>query len=163
MHTLNLVLDTSVHQSVSDVWAGFDRQLFNQLSPPFPPVDVVRFDGCLRGDVVHLRLNFLLFKQDWTSDIIDQQTLKTGDRIDEIFLSTKVSNCRFSFISGSIGTGCYGMNRGGQSSATTSRSALRSGRSTTSCIRCCGRSSPTASPFIVNDLARRFRVEGAGV
>ena len=68
MHTLNLILDTPVHQSVSEVWSGFDRQLFDQLSPPFPPVDVVRFDGCLRGDVVHLRLNFLLFKQDWTSD-----------------------------------------------------------------------------------------------
>ncbi len=89
MHSLNLVLDTPVHQSVSDVWHGFDRRLFDQLSPPFPPVDVVRFDGCLRGDVVHLRLNFLLFKQDWTSDIIDQQTLKTGDRIDEIFFVDK--------------------------------------------------------------------------
>lgn len=89
MHSLNLIIDTPVHQSVSDVWRGFDRQLFDQLSPPFPPVDVIRFDGCLRGDVVHLRLNFLLFKQDWTSDIIDQQTLKTGDSIDEIFFIDK--------------------------------------------------------------------------
>lgn len=28
----------------------------------------------MKGDKVHLQLNFLLFKQDWISDIIDQQT-----------------------------------------------------------------------------------------
>jgi len=89
MNTLNLVLDTIVRQPVSTVWHGFDRQLFDQLSPPFPPVEVVQFDGCLTGDVVHLRLNFLLFRQDWTSDIIDQQTLKTGNLVDEIYFIDK--------------------------------------------------------------------------
>ena len=71
---MHLVLKTRVRQSLPAVWAGFDRSLFDQLSPPFPPVDVVRFDGCRPGDVVHLRLNFLLFRQDWTSLITDQQT-----------------------------------------------------------------------------------------
>lgn len=56
------------------VWDGFTLRLFNQLNPPFPPVAVVRFDGCRKGDTVHLRLNFLLFKQDWTSLITEQQT-----------------------------------------------------------------------------------------
>ncbi len=74
-----LVLKTHVTQPVYVVWQGFDRTLFNRLSPPFPPVDVVRFDGCLKGDVVHLRLNFLFFRQDWTSLIVDQQT--TDDEI----------------------------------------------------------------------------------
>ena len=71
---MHLLLKTHVRQSLPTVWAGFDRSLFDRLSPPFPPVDVVRFDGCRQGDVVHLRLNFLLFKQDWISLIIDQQT-----------------------------------------------------------------------------------------
>jgi ligand-binding SRPBCC domain-containing protein len=44
------------------------------LAPPFPPAEIVRFDGCLKGDVVHLRLNFIFFKQDWISNIVDQQT-----------------------------------------------------------------------------------------
>ncbi|MFD2571895.1 hypothetical protein ACFSUS_14720 [Spirosoma soli] len=71
---MNLILKTRVGQGLPTVWAGFDRALFDQLSPPFPPVKVVRFDGCLPGDVVHLRLNFLLFRQDWISLITDQQT-----------------------------------------------------------------------------------------
>ncbi|AQG78362.1 SRPBCC family protein [Spirosoma montaniterrae] len=71
---MHLLLQTHVNQAPATVWAGFTRNLFNQLSPPFPPVDVVRFDGCLTGDIVHLRLNFLLFRQDWISLITDQQT-----------------------------------------------------------------------------------------
>ena len=82
---MHLILKTKVSASVNNVWAGFDRALFDQLSPPFPPVDVVRFDGCLKGDVVHLRLNFLLFKQDWISAIVDQQSRQTAGRTDEIF------------------------------------------------------------------------------
>ncbi len=82
---MHLILKTSVAPSVQHVWAGFDRALFDQLSPPFPPVEVVRFDGCLKGDVVHLRLNFFVFKQDWISLIVDQQTIGATDDADEIF------------------------------------------------------------------------------
>ncbi|GAB3898344.1 hypothetical protein GCM10028803_17640 [Larkinella knui] len=70
---MKITLYTPVQQDYRRVWAGFTRQLFDQLSPPFPPVEVVRFDGCLTGDTVHLRLNFLLFKQNWISAIIEQQ------------------------------------------------------------------------------------------
>lgn len=82
---MHLLLQTSVRQPIAQVWAGFDRQLFDQLAPPFPPVEVVRFDGCLKGDVVHLRLNFIFFKQDWISDIVDQQTTGMPNHPDEIF------------------------------------------------------------------------------
>ena len=71
---MHLILRTSVNQPVEQVWTGFNRDLFIKLSPPFPPVEVVRFDGCLKGDIVQVRLNFLLFKQDWISEIIDQQS-----------------------------------------------------------------------------------------
>lgn len=71
---MRLRLETRVNQSLSIVWQGFDRALFDRLSPPFPPVEVVRFDGCRQGDVVHLRLNFLLFRQDWISLIVEQKT-----------------------------------------------------------------------------------------
>lgn len=85
---MHIILRTPVRQSPEQVWAGFDRTLFDRLSPPFPPVDVVRFDGCLRGDVVHLRLNFLLFRQDWISDTVDQQT--TADEIYFVDQGTKL-------------------------------------------------------------------------
>ena len=87
---MHLLLQTPVRQPPSQVWAGFDRKLFDQLAPPFPPVEVVRFDGCLKGHVVHLRLNFIVFKQDWISDIVDQQTT-----VDEIFFVDKGTKLPF--------------------------------------------------------------------
>ncbi|WP_128544157.1 SRPBCC family protein [Larkinella soli] len=77
---MKITIRTTVESDYRQVWAGFTRDLFDALSPPFPPVRVVRFDGCLRGDVVHLELNFLFFRQNWISQIIDQQELP-----DEIF------------------------------------------------------------------------------
>jgi ligand-binding SRPBCC domain-containing protein len=71
---MKLTIQTSVQQSYQQVWAGFTKDLFTKLSPPFPPVKVIRFDGCLKGDVVELELNFLVFKQSWKSLITDQQT-----------------------------------------------------------------------------------------
>jgi len=70
---MKITIQTAVNQSLTEVWEGFDLNLFKKLSPPFPPVEVKAFGGCLKGDKVHLQLNFLLFKQDWISDIIDQQ------------------------------------------------------------------------------------------
>ena len=71
---MKLTIQTSVQQPYQQVWTGFTKDLFTKLSPPFPPVKVIRFDGCLKGDVVELELNFLVFKQSWKSLITDQQT-----------------------------------------------------------------------------------------
>lgn len=71
---MHLQIRTHVEQSLPTVWAGFNRSLFDQLSPPFPPVRVLRFDGCQRGDQVHLALNLLITRQNWVSLITDQQT-----------------------------------------------------------------------------------------
>lgn len=70
---MNIKISTKVNQSLFKVWKGFDLALFSTLAPPFPPVKVKEFGGCLKGDKVHLELDFLLFKQDWISDIIDQK------------------------------------------------------------------------------------------
>ena len=82
---MKLTIRTIVTAPLATVWAGFDRDLFNRLSPPFPPVRVLRFDGCKKGDVVSLELNFIFFKQVWNSDIIDQQSMPDRTRPDEIF------------------------------------------------------------------------------
>ncbi|MFD2934438.1 SRPBCC family protein [Spirosoma flavum] len=87
---MHILLKTQVEQPLPTVWAGFNRDLFEQLSPAFPPVNVIRFDGCLPGNVVHLQLNFLLFRQDWISHIIDQQTTP-----DEIFFVDKGTKLPF--------------------------------------------------------------------
>lgn len=74
---MNIKISTKVNQSLLQVWEGFNLELFSKLAPPFPPVEVKEFGGCLKGDKVHLQLNFILFKQDWISDIIDQQSTDT--------------------------------------------------------------------------------------
>ncbi len=74
---MKLKIQTSVEKNYLQVWEEFTEDLFNQLSPPFPPVKVIQFDGCHKGDTVELELNFLLFKQRWRSLITDQQSTNT--------------------------------------------------------------------------------------
>lgn len=71
---MKIHLQTSVEQGYLDVKAGFDASLFQKLSPPFPPVRLLRFDGSQKGDLVTLELNFIFFKQKWTSEITADQT-----------------------------------------------------------------------------------------
>ncbi len=66
------------------VWDGFDESLFVKLSPPFPFVKLLQFDGSTKGDRVGLELNFILFKQKWISDIIDN-----GKNEDQIYFIDK--------------------------------------------------------------------------
>lgn len=65
-----LIVITRVQQPLEQVRAGFTRSLFERLAPPFPPVRVLRFDGCTTGDEVHLELDFLLTRQQWVSVIV---------------------------------------------------------------------------------------------
>lgn len=67
---MKLHIRTLVNQNASRVQKGFNQDLFVKLSPPFPKVSVSRFDGCSTGNIVSLELNFLLFKQKWTSLIV---------------------------------------------------------------------------------------------
>jgi len=73
---MRINLSTKVDQPYLSVKEGFNRDLFEALNPPFPPVKLLRFDGSSKGDLVSLELNFLLFKQVWTSEI-------TADHTDE--------------------------------------------------------------------------------
>lgn len=71
---MKITFETRVAQDYLAVKNGFDQTLFQELSPPFPPVKLLRFDGSSTGDLVVLELNFLLFKQRWTSEIIEAAT-----------------------------------------------------------------------------------------
>lgn len=71
---MKIFIETPVEQDYLTVKAGFDQTLFTKLSPPFPPVKLLRFDGSKTGDLVTLELNFIFFKQKWTSKITDDQT-----------------------------------------------------------------------------------------
>jgi len=65
---------TQVQASVNTIRENFTADLFISLNPPFPPVKLLRFDGNEVGALVELELNFLLFKQRWTSRITAAET-----------------------------------------------------------------------------------------
>lgn len=67
---MHLLLNTDVQQPLKKVAAGFDKNLFKALAPPFPRLELLRFDGCKKGDLVAMELHFGLMKQRWVSEII---------------------------------------------------------------------------------------------
>jgi len=66
---MRLHLKTQVSQDYQKVWAQFDEKLFLALNPPLMPVKLVRFDGCQKGDEVHLQFPFGM---KWVSQIVEQ-------------------------------------------------------------------------------------------
>lgn len=66
---MHIKISTRVESPLPEVRAGFTEDLFMSLNPPFPPVKLQEFGGCETGDRVALELNFLLFRQQWVSDI----------------------------------------------------------------------------------------------
>lgn len=70
---MRITIPTSVRQPPEVVWEQFNEDLFRKLSPPFPPAKLLRFDGSLPGDEVHVELNFGLFQQTWVSVITEQR------------------------------------------------------------------------------------------
>ncbi len=81
---MQIKISTKVQSGLETVKAGFDSSLFMSLNPPFPPVRLLKFDGCKTGDEVALELNFLLFKQRWISKITeDDEDEKSWEFVDE--------------------------------------------------------------------------------
>ncbi len=71
---MKINIETAVQQDYLQVKEGFNESLFTKLSPPFPPVRLLRFDGSKKGDMVTLELDFIFFKQKWTSRITEDHT-----------------------------------------------------------------------------------------
>lgn len=68
---MRILIKTEVRAALPKVKEGFTKDLFLSLNPPFPPTKLLEFGGCRAGDKVKLELNFILFKQQWVSDIIE--------------------------------------------------------------------------------------------
>ena len=71
---MRIVIQTLVEQPYLDVKSGFDESLFTSLSPPFPPVQLLAFEGSKTGDYVSLELDFIFFRQRWVSKVVEDQT-----------------------------------------------------------------------------------------
>lgn len=75
---MKIKIATQVKSEWKNVVSGFTKDLFVKLNPPFPPVVVKQFDGCIKGDKVVLELNFLFFKQEWVSHIVESVENENG-------------------------------------------------------------------------------------
>lgn len=64
-------IQTPIAASMEHVWAQFDKSLLLKISPPFPKVNIRRFDGCLKGDEVELEINLFGLQILWTSHITE--------------------------------------------------------------------------------------------
>lgn len=81
---MKILIETPVKESVKVVFGKFNGDLFKALAPPFPPVNLERYDGEQVGDIVSMKLNFILFKQTWTSLITaNEQTENRRLFVDE--------------------------------------------------------------------------------
>ena len=75
---MHVILRTAVAQPPAQVMAGFTRELFIALAPPFPKLRLLRFDGCRTGDQVEIELDTLVKRLLWTSLIVDDGQLADG-------------------------------------------------------------------------------------
>ncbi|WP_017729997.1 SRPBCC family protein [Nafulsella turpanensis] len=71
---MEITVRTKVNRPYLQVKEGFNEELFRSLNPPFPKVKLRRFDGCRKGDVVDMELQFGLFEQRWESHIVADDT-----------------------------------------------------------------------------------------
>lgn len=81
---MRITLQTEVTEHWTKVKEGFNGDLFLQLNPPLPKVKLLRFDGSEKGDLVSMELDFILWKDQWTSLITSDSETESGfDFIDE--------------------------------------------------------------------------------
>jgi len=74
---MQLHLKTYVSQNYKTVFNAFDEQLFRKLSPPYPRLKLLRFDGSAPGDMVEVELQTGIKSFRWTSLIVDKSITDT--------------------------------------------------------------------------------------
>lgn len=81
---MRIQIKTEVQSDWKVVESLFNQDLFLKLNPPFPKVRLNRFDGCIKGDIVEMELNFIFWKDIWRSDITSNGSSDQGfDFVDE--------------------------------------------------------------------------------
>ena len=68
---MRVKIQTKVEKNYSEVFQGFDIHLFMKLKPPLVGLNVIRFDGCKAGDIIHVVINFPGIKKEWISEITE--------------------------------------------------------------------------------------------
>lgn len=68
---MRFLITTKIEKSFGEVFQRFDLELFKALKPPLMNLDVIRFDGCRKGDEVHLIIGLGPISQNWVSHITE--------------------------------------------------------------------------------------------
>ncbi|TPE45507.1 SRPBCC family protein [Pontibacter mangrovi] len=75
---MQLHLRTYVSQDYLQVFHAFDERLFRKLSPAYPRLKLLRFDGSEPGDVVEVELQTGIKSFRWTSLITERSITDTA-------------------------------------------------------------------------------------
>ena len=75
---MQIKVKTPARESRSKVWSAFNRELFLALAPPYPKVELLRFDGCSVNDEVHLLLKAGFAQLRWDAKIVDEGSTETA-------------------------------------------------------------------------------------
>lgn len=76
---MKILFETPIQKPFEEVRDGFTKELFLYLSPPLIPFSLKRFEGCKKGDEVHIEMNPLPFlKQEWVSVMTFEETNEGG-------------------------------------------------------------------------------------
>lgn len=67
---MRIYFETTVKGDFKSVFSRFDRDLFLFLTPPAQPVTLLRFDGSVKGDEIHLKFGFPVYGN-WVSIVTD--------------------------------------------------------------------------------------------
>ena len=67
---MNILLKTKVKGNYKTIMKRFDLQLFEALKPKGAKMEIVKFTGSKKGDIVHLRFVSPI-KAEWISEIIE--------------------------------------------------------------------------------------------
>ena len=68
---MNILIKTPLERNYLKVLEKFDVELFKALKPPLLDLEVKRFDGCKKGDEVHLEIGLGPLKMNWVSHITE--------------------------------------------------------------------------------------------
>lgn len=69
---MKILIKTRIEKNYQVLFSKFTIDLFKALKPPFVELEVERFDGCKKGDEVHLKMKlFGALKQQWISHITE--------------------------------------------------------------------------------------------
>lgn len=68
---MNILIKTKINKNYQEVASRFNLDLFKSLKPPLLDLNVIRFDGCTKGDEVHLEVGLGPVKKKWISLIVE--------------------------------------------------------------------------------------------